>query len=303
MRTTIRSFTVLLIVLGSVSPLGASAGTPVDPNQGDHVFGVSGGLRYAAESQQFNSSGSANVEVGCGGPNWHLLGGGSASAGPPAQTWLSASQPVDYTDPGTATDDGWSAYGNGAPSARLTGYSVCIHGGSLRYRTKTLADAPSGRRTGSVGCGAPTWHVTNGSAFIATTGSWVHSSFPRDGNDPGATPDDAWTGSVYDAIGGIGGFSVHAICARGLALRYVRRPPVKVSSGTAVVRTVTCKPREHVVGGGAHVSGPADRSRLLSSVPFDGKDAGGVPDDGWQSRVYGVSGGNKKVTAFAICLG
>ena len=31
--------------------------------------------------------------------------------------------------------------------------------------------------------------------------------------------------------------------------------------------------------------------------------ADAIPDDGWQSRVYDVSGAMKTVTAFAICLG
>ena len=57
-----------------------------------------------------------------------------------------------------------------------------------------------------------------------------------------------------------------------------------------------CASNEHVVGGGARVSGPADRSRLVTSAPVDGSDADKVPDDGWTTNVYNVSGVAKQVT-------
>ena len=60
------------------------------------------------------------------------------------------------------------------------------------------------------------------------------------------------------------------------------------------------RPNEHVVGGGARVSGPADRSRLATSAPVDGTDADNIPDDGWTTNVYNVSGAAKQVTPFAI---
>jgi hypothetical protein len=286
------------------APIGAPAGTPVDPNLDDHVFGTTGGIRYASESKPFDIvNGYANAVVGCGGPRWHLIGGGSTSGGPVAQAWQSASRPDDYNDADTRGDDGWYAGAHGAASAELTAYSICIRDGVIRYPTKTVANSPSGLRTASVGCGGAKWHATSGSAFIATTGSWVNSSFPMDGGDPKSTPDDGWTGSVYDFIGGAGGFYIYAVCAQGLDLRYVKRLPVSLSAGQAVLRRADCKETEHVVGGGARVTGPANRSRLVSTIPFDDADADAIPDDGWQSRAYGVSGANKNVTAFAICLG
>jgi hypothetical protein len=120
---------------------------------------------------------------------------------------------------------------------------------------------------------------------------------------PGAIHrDDGWSGRIYDTVGGLGGFDVYAVCAAHLDLRYGKVAPVKLSAGTSVSRRVNCKPAEHVVGGGAHVTGPQNRARLVSTFPVDGTDADTISDDGWRSRVYSLSGSNKKVTAFAICL-
>lgn len=304
MRILVRVAALSVFVLGLSAPVGGSAGTPIDPNVGDYVYGISGGVRYASESKTFDAlSGYGNVEVGCGGPDWHLLGGGSASGGPVAQAWQSSARPDDYNDADMRGDDGWYTSGRGMAPAEFTGYSICIHGGSIRYPMTTVASSTSSQRTGSVGCGAPAWHVSTGGVFIATTGSWVNSSFPMDDGDPKGAPDDGWIGTVYDFVGGAGGFYVHAVCARGLTLRSVHQAPIKVLTGTTMVRKVACRPLEHVVGGGARVTGPANRARLVSTFPYDGPDADGIPDDGWRSTVYSVSGAKKKVTAFAICLG
>ena len=304
MSKAIRSLAWLGFVLVLCTPVGASAGTPIDPNLGDSVFGITGGVRYASESTTFDAgNGYGNTEVGCGGPEWRLLGGGSASAGPVAQSWQTAARPDDF-------NDARPARGRRLVHQRARGGSGRVHGLlDLRPRRRPpLPDDDGGEfdlepakwdrrlRCAHVAC-------RDGGVFIATSGSWVNSSAPMDGGDPTATPDNGWAGTVYDSIGGGGGFYVHAVCARGVTLRYVKLPPFKVPTGAAVVRTVACRPAEHVVGGGARVTGSANRARLISTFPYDGKDADGIPDDGWQSRVYGISGAQKKVTAFAICLG
>lgn len=303
MRAVARTAALFVFVLGLSVPLGASAGTAIDPNVGDYVIGITGGVRYALESKAFEAgNGYGNTEVGCGAADWHLLGGGAKSGGPVAQSWQTAARPIDF-DGDTFGDDGWYTSGHGVNPAVFTGYSICIRDVALRYRTTTVPNSTSSQRSGTVGCGSPAWHVTTGGVFIATSGSWVNSSVPMDGGDPTAAPDDGWSGSVYDTNGGGGGFYVSAVCAKGITLRYVKMPPKKVLTGAEVVRKVACRPAEHVVGGGARVTGSANRARLVSTFPYDGKDPDGIPDDGWQSRVYAISGAQKQVTAFAICLG
>jgi hypothetical protein len=208
---------------------------------------------------------------------------------------------LDFDQDGL-TDDGWYSIGNGPGTAEHTGYSICIRDGDIRYRIRQIADSPSGLRSGSAGCSGAAWHVTSGSVFIATTGSWATTSYPMDGPDADHRLDDGWQGGVYDAIGGMGGFSVYAICVRGETLRYVKEGPAPVAAGEALVRRAGCPTDEHVVGGGARTSGPENRSRLVATVPYDGNDADDVPDDGWRVRVYNVGGAAKQVTAYAVCL-
>jgi hypothetical protein len=296
---------VLAVVLTVGGAVPVSAGTTPDPNTGDTVLGKVGGLRYAMDSSAYDAgSHFGNTAVGCGGPAWQVIGGGSNGGGATNASWQVDDRPTQYPDTGGAPDDGWDLAGYGPASAHLTGFSICIRGAHLRYRSETVPDSSSGLRTASIACGGAAWHVAAGGAFIATSGSWINSSFPLDNADPNTTQDDGWTGRVYDTAGGFGGMSVEAICARGLTLRYVRRAPVRLVAGQTVSRRVACKPSEHVVGGGARVSGHADRARVAGTFPYDGPDAGSIPDDGWQSRIHATSGGGaRKVTAFAICLG
>lgn len=302
MKTVVRILAWLVTLLALSAPTSAFGGTPIDPNVGDHVFGTTGGVRYASDATPFVGQ-SAGAEAGCGGPNWHLIGGGSAAGGSVVQAWLAASRWDDFDDADTVGDDGWLAYGHGPDGARVTAYSICVHGGTLAYPFTTVPDSSSGERSGSIGCGAPRWHVSTGSAFIASTGSWVTSSFPTDGGDPKVTTDDGWAGSVYDVNGGTGGFEVYAVCAAQMPLRYVQLKPGTLVAGRTVLRRVACGPTEHVVGGGARVTGGTSTARSVTSAPYDGTDADHIPDDGWVSRIHGLGGGNRKVAPFAICLG
>jgi hypothetical protein len=304
MKRTLGTVVTLVAALILGLPMSASAGEAVDPNIGDTVLGTSGGLRYARDPALYDAiSGYANAEAGCGGPRWHLIGGGSEAGGASADAWLVASRPVDFHDSDLSGDDGWYAGGYGPDGSRHTAYSICIRDRMPRYRQRTVADSPSGDRTGSMGCGDVNWHVTTGGVFIATSQSWTNSSSPRDGGDADGVRDDGWTGRVWDTIGGNGGFYVYAVCAKGLAVHYVHRPPITLVAGETEPRRANCASDEHVVGGGAFVTGPADEARMVSSRPFDDADADNVPDDGWVSRVHGIAGSDKNVTAYAICLG
>ncbi len=231
-----------------------------------------------------------------------MLGGGSLAGGPVSQAWQTSDRPTDYLDADMDLDDGWRGGGNGAASAELTAYSVCSRNDDIRYRQGDIAPSTSTLRSGSVACGGAAWHVTSGSVFIATTGSWVNSSYPWDGPDADHRPDDGWQGGIYDVNGGTGGFSVYAICVRSGALRYVSQGPFSVAPGSAHRHRVACGPGEQVVGGGARLGGPEDRGRLVASFPSDGGDGDHIPDDGWTSRVYNVAGAAKRVTAYAVCL-
>ena len=305
MHTTSRFAAVIgLLVICLATPGTTLAGTEPDPNQNDTVLGTVGAVRYARDTGSYDPGSGFGVTVaGCGGTLWHLIGGGGASGGSATASWLAVLQTIDYVDPDTQRDDGMEAAGFGPDGHAITAYSICIKDGDLAYPAKSIPNQPTGLRTGSVTCGPPKWHVTSGGVFIATVNSWMSASFPVDGSDAGTTPDDGWRGTVYDTVGGAGGFDIYAVCAAGLKLHYVRGASGSVASGHARTRKAMCASSEHVVGGGARVSGPADRSRLVTSAPVDGSDADKIPDDGWTTSVYNVSGAAKQVTPFAICLG
>jgi len=301
-RLLIPAALALLLVLGA--PTGAIGGVAVDPNLGDVVYGTVGGLRYASDPDTYAPSGFSSPETGCGGSLWRVLGGGSASGGPPGTAWLAFDRPLDYDDVDLTLDDGWLSGGFGPPAeADLTGYTICIREENIRYRSTVVDSGASGLRTGSVMCGGTGWQVVTGSVAIATSQSWVNSSFPIDGDDANATPDDGWRGRVNDTAGGPGGFYVHAICVRGYSVRYVKGASAPLPAGGSVGVKVACAPGEHVVGGGAKISGPPDHSRLVSTYPYDGGDANQIPDDGWRVRAYNVSAGALTVQPWAICLG
>jgi hypothetical protein len=285
-------------------PSGSFAGTPVDPNQHDFLFGVEGGLRYAMDTMAYNSdnSGFAEAEAGCGDQSWHLIGGGATAGGAAAHSWLAFDQPEDYTDADFTPDDGFLGSGFGPTGASLTTYSICAQSTALSYRVTDVPDQSTSVRNGKAMC-LTGWHVTSGSVAIATSGSWATSSFPIDDTDPGTVRDNGWRGIAHDTLNGIGGYEVAAICAHGVTLRYRTASPRTVAPGHPVTTNVECYPKvEHVVGGGASVSGSADDARLVASRPFDGSDPDGIPDNGWQTTVYNLSGGSKTVRTFAICL-
>jgi hypothetical protein len=295
------TFICTLIVLAL--PSSSRAGIAIDPNLNDTWLGTVGGVRYATDSAMYDAGNSdfIDVEAGCGGPQWHLFGGGSNAAGAPNLSFMEADRPDDYTDVDTLLDDGWLSNAIGTPPARLHSYTACIqHAASYPFRN--IANQPSGLRSASIVCPG-TQRVTTGGVFIATSGSWETSSYPFDGPDKDTIPDDGWKGGVFDTLGGIGGFSVYAVCSSGLDLHYVKSATATVPVKAVHGLRAACPANEHVVGGGAKLTGSQQMGRLLASFPYDGPDAGKIPDDGWQTRVFNLGGGAKKVTAFAVCLG
>lgn len=302
--TTIRRAVLLALALALVVPAQALGGEQLDPNLGDEVLGKAGGVRYASDSTPYAMSGYGEVDVGCGGTRWHLLGGGTRADGPFAQAWLGSNRPLDHDDVDLAGDDGWKGAGYGPASADgLTGYSACVRDRAVRYRRVEVADDATADRTGTIDCGGDRWHLVSGSATIAPSGSWTHSSYPVDGDDPDRAPDDIWTARVYDAVDGIGGFAAYAVCVKGTDVRYVKPAVVTIAAGASVRRSAPCRNDEHVVGGGARLSGPAEEARLVASVPYDDGDADVAPDDGWRVEADNLAGDGKALRAFAICLG
>lgn len=66
---------------------------------------------------------------------------------------------------------------------------------------------------------------------------------------------------------------------------------------------VTCPRRTQVISGGVQLAGgfTNDEVHIVGSFPFDGRDRGKSPDDGWIGRVNNYSGKELSMRTYAIC--
>jgi hypothetical protein len=115
---------------------------------------------------------------------------------------------------------------------------------------------------------------------------------PFDSGDPGALRDDGWVIRIQRTQESPVGT---AVCRSG-------RPRYREASRSLDVRETgglraACPPGTHVVGGGVN----ADGNRINASYPFDSRDAGDAPDDGWQARVRNYSGSRSRLAVHAVC--
>ena len=162
----------------------------------------------------------------------------------------------------------------------------------MDYHALSVPPSASAERTASAAC-APGKALAGGGAFIATSDSFINSSYPSGAG--------TWRTRIYDTVGGLGGMSVHAVCRnrRGVAIKRARK---RVPPGTARSATARCPRARHVSGGGGALSGPIADGHLAASTPVDGGDRDRVPDDGWRVTAHNDAGGAKTLRAFAICV-
>jgi hypothetical protein len=93
-------------------------------------------------------------------------------------------------------------------------------------------------------------------------------------------------------------FTAHAICLpQGTRkVRYVSKVD-QLEPDEAAPITVKCPKRFNVSGGGFEGAGD-----ILTSAPFDSRDRGKAPDDGWRLRVLNLASSPDTYTVHAICL-
>jgi hypothetical protein len=124
------------------------------------------------------------------------------------------------------------------------------------------------------------------------------SSAPFDGSDPDTTP-DAWQvvadNATPDTDISIG---ESLVCGNVDGVSYESKNRSTPTGRTKV--KVPCPAGKHVLGGGGLVGGPYLKERLVKTAPFDSKDAGKTPDDGWQIAIDNL-GARHSANAFAVC--
>jgi hypothetical protein len=172
------------------------------------------------------------------------------------------------------------------------GFAICTKS-NVKYRFTTTPDGTGPGRTGTAECPAG-WTLIGGGVFIATTNSWVNSSYPAKNN--------AWKVRVNDTVGGVGGMQAGAQCRRNSDVVKVAKVGNPMTAGNSATVTAVCAPGAHVIGGGGKISGGILEAHLAASFPIDGSDADSIPDDGWRVIGYNNIGVDKLVTSYALCV-
>jgi hypothetical protein len=154
------------------------------------------------------------AKLSCGGPRWHVIGGGAFIA--TTNSHITSSAPFDGSDTDTKPDDGWAirvldtAGGLGGMAID----AICKRGPGLSYvKVKHTGLAPANGAYARANCASGT-HVAGGGVRIDGPGAEarVVNSFPADSSDPGKVPDDGWNGAAYNLGGTTKTFVVTAIC-------------------------------------------------------------------------------------------
>ncbi len=294
---------VLTVTTALLVGAPAQAGGPTDPQGGEVTMGKKGGLKYLSETLDVGSSGhyGGNVEgawISCGPHNspWQPVSGGGSVLGPSDNTMIKALVPTDLDDTfenpdDSVSDDWWMTRVSADLGSSFSGFAICSQQ-KLRWKSTETPDGDSAARTGSTTCPGRRKLVGGGSS-IATTDSWTHSSYPSGRK---------WKARILDTVGGLGGMSTYAVCRKKGDIATTNKTKSGIPSSGKQTVTAKCAASRHVIGGGGKLSGSIAAARLTGSRPWDGPDADDVPDDGWTVSGYNVSGVDKSLTAYALCV-
>lgn len=261
------------------------------------TLGKAGGLKYVrAEATVPATVGTraGGFAVADCGAAWTATGGGAALVGDAGVSFLSEIRLVDHLVEAGA----WHAV---QPERMLSAYGICSRRAAVAndVHTGNFAPAPS---TLGFGFSCAEGHVLGGGVEGSPSlDSHVSSAVPIDGPDPDSVPDDGWRGSGALLEGTNGELYVYQACATGPRPAY-RSAKAQVAPIDQRTVTVRCKRDEHVSGGGAYVSGPADDTHMAASRPIDGGDLDQVPDDGWRATVSNDGAVFQTAAVKAICV-
>jgi hypothetical protein len=241
-----------------------------------------------------------------------LTGGGGRIGGPKDEVRIGSIAPFDLGDVDLFADDGYvtETY-NGSAAARTTkSVAICLlngkGGSSLLYNTGA---GPLIAMGSSVGTGAiancASGRLVGGGLRIpgpATTEfeEQLNSSHPTD-TDGDKVYDEGWSGKLNVNMSTVNRTpTAHAICLPGGVMkRHYDFTAKVIFPGASTVKTSCPKRGWHVSGGGVQ----GFFSRIDASEPFDGKDEGKAPDDGWRATVHMSQGADPAaLLVHAICL-
>lgn len=117
-----------------------------------------------------------------------------------------------------------------------------------------------------------------------------------------SSPEDGVWGSFRNISGPNKTATVFAMCTARRVKTRTGGGGVQVNPGKSRVNRARCPKGTHVAGGGASFFFGGGSARLVSSHPFDGRDANNTPDDGWAARAYNYSTAPAYLEVVASCL-
>lgn len=271
-------------------------------------LGSSHGLRYRsispAASVAAGSSGERNLSCAGDAP----VGGGIFVNGNTAEAKLTSSTPY-FSDQPTGPDylSWYAGFQNDTGSPKtFTVFGICRQAGfaGLRYRHRPNVLPPGEQSTAKARCGRRSSLL--GGGVIGSSGKWISSSYPIDGNDADHRPDDGWAAKQYNSTALLGGTTVYAICTKQDRdkITYVKGEKTLLDAGGGFANVAACPSDSAVVDGGASIAGPGATAFLQSSLPVDIGDANNtIPEDEWRVPAYVTAGTDRATRAYAICFG
>ena len=166
-----------------------------------------------------------------------------------------------------------------------------IEEGDFSYAIEPYELAPGQTKSLRSKCPRGTHVLAGGAISNSSIGELFQSgSYPYDGSDQDAKPDDGWTVRLSSFDRTVVG-SVQAVCAP-VGARYETKTR-KVSVGGLSQWGVGCGQRDILHGGYQGPAGTLPRS----SYPFDAGDSG----DGWVLQIWNESSKKITVKGYAVC--
>lgn len=268
-----------------------------------------GPVRYMVSANHTVAPGAHTGVTGYCQQGTRAAAGGFAVNGPVDEVTATSSHPVDAGDADSDRDDGWYAnvYNDGDTARKMKHVRICLRpalaAGQLSYRTSVWAvGAGTISSIRSEQCFGD--RVLGGGVQLPgnPVNNRVDANGPYSNQGTQAVPDDGWSMRTTTS-NGPANMLTFAICMppKAVGFRY-KRKQVVIHGGQTKRIVVRCpnKPGWRVVGGGVQ----GIFVRVKQSFPWDSKDKGKAPDDGWVVRGGVPSPFTDPVvaTAHAICL-
>jgi hypothetical protein len=276
---------------------GAGAGGPMKK-----TF-KSGNVRYAVVSES-QGPGELGLTAPCPKDTRLTAGGASTTGGLPGELNAAAMFPLDFGDAADDyADDGYRYVGHThafGDAVNVKTAAICLRKGRshLTYRLDSSV-LMSGVNTAANSHPCPQLQRVTGAGLDAGGGA-IQNQLERLGPTVGpsgavdkAAGEWAMTKNTSSTIL----IDSHTICVTsGLGKLSYRIKNVSLAAGATKTIKANCRGKTRVIGGGFG-NFPTN---VLASIPFDDKDKGKAPDDGWKVRVHHDFAGTHR--AVAVCL-